>query len=76
MRSGGRGVLRVVLQGAGVRAQCVLNRSLRLCRRIFPAVTTRGVQIDVPMPGHPMHASEEAAGRAAFETLMDLVRVR
>ncbi|KAJ2712103.1 Autophagy protein 7 [Coemansia spiralis] len=42
-------------------------------RRIFPNVDAQGVQMSIPMPGHVVSPSEEAATRAAVEQLDELV---
>ena len=38
-------------------------------RRVFPGVHSRGLELAVPMPGHPLPASELAQARSAPEGL-------
>ena len=41
--------------------------------KVFPAVTTKGVTLTVPMPAHPISASMEAEIRKQYSELENLI---
>jgi len=57
------------LEGGKPKAECAAAR----LRAIYPGVTATGVQLNVPMPGHPIQSGAEAQVRQDAETLEKLI---
>jgi ubiquitin-like modifier-activating enzyme ATG7 len=57
------------LQGGKPKAQCAADALLR----IFPGMSASGVELSIPMPGHPVPAGHEDAVRKDVGKLEELV---
>ncbi|KAH8084102.1 hypothetical protein HD553DRAFT_39955 [Filobasidium floriforme] len=57
------------LGGGKPKAQCAADS----LKRIFPGVNSRGVDLMIPMPGHPVAPASEASVRRSVETLENLM---
>jgi ubiquitin-like modifier-activating enzyme ATG7 len=56
------------LEGGKPKAVCAANA----LRTVYPGVTSRGVQLAIPMPGHPIPATNEDRTQADLRTLEEL----